>query len=131
MPGDGILLGGIGACLGPLGLAWALIAGAALSIAYRSCLQRKRRRPFTAGYTPLGPGMAGGALLVLALVASVRRWRTRPHPSSATYADNARIAWLPGHFDSRSRHARRDAVIDNHVFLAIAIALVTHAARPP
>ena len=69
MPGDGILLAGIGACLGPLGLAWALIAGTVLTAAHRSCLQRKRRRPLAAGYAPLAPGMAGGALLVLALVA--------------------------------------------------------------
>ena len=69
MPGDGVLLGGVGACLGPLGLAWALFAGAVLSTAHRMCLQRKRRRPWTSGYAPLGPGMAGGALIILALVA--------------------------------------------------------------
>lgn len=69
MPGDGILLAGVGACLGPLGLAWALVAGAALSAAHRVCLQRKRHRPWTSGYAPLGPGMAGGAVLILALLA--------------------------------------------------------------
>ena len=65
MPGDGILMGGIGAVLGPVGLAWSLLAAAPLAAAHRACLQRKRRRAFQRGYVPFGPGMAGGAALVL------------------------------------------------------------------
>ncbi|MDE0204232.1 MAG: hypothetical protein OXK73_17575 [Rhodospirillaceae bacterium] len=96
MPGDGILLGGIGACLGPLGLAWALIAGAALTTAYRACLQKKRRRPLTAGYAPLGPGMAAGALLVLALAAGGQAVAR----GDGGGADDVRLERLPDHLVS-------------------------------
>lgn len=67
MPGDGVLMGGIGAVLGPVGLAWCLLAAAPLGIAHRACLQRRRRRAFHSGYVPFGPGLAGGAALVLVL----------------------------------------------------------------
>ena len=64
LPGDAGLLGGLGWVLGPLGFAWALVIGAPLAILHRFCLQRRRGRRFMAGYTPLGPGLAAGALLV-------------------------------------------------------------------
>ena len=69
MPGDGVLLAGIGALLGPLGLAWSLIAGSALALAMRVCVQTRRGRPVRSGYLPLAPGMAGGTLIVLGLLA--------------------------------------------------------------
>ena len=69
MPGDGALLAGIGAVVGPLGLAWSMLAGSILALAMRVCVQTRRGRPVTSGYLPLAPGMAGGALIVLALVA--------------------------------------------------------------
>ncbi len=70
MPGDACLLGGIGAAAGPLGLAWSLAAGSACSLLYRACLQARRNRPFARGYVPLAPGMAAGAGLVIAAIAS-------------------------------------------------------------
>ena len=97
MPGDGLLLGGVGACLGPLGLVWAIFAGAALSAAHRMCLQRKRRRPWTAGYAPLGPGMAGGALIVLALVAGGQAVAHPGATCAATAEDDAALAHLAHH----------------------------------
>ncbi len=64
LPGDAGLLAGLGWVLGPLGLAWALAVGAPLAMLHRLCLQRRRRRRFRAGYTPLAPGLAAGALAV-------------------------------------------------------------------
>lgn len=69
MPGDGVLLAGIGALVGPLGLAWSLLAGSALALAMRVCVQTRRGRPVRSGYLPLAPGMAGGTLIVLGLLA--------------------------------------------------------------
>lgn len=96
MPGDGLLLGGVGACLGPLGLAWAIVTGALLAAAHRICLQRKRRRPWTAGYAPLGPGMAGGALIVLALAAGGQAVADAGATRTATSIASTHIAFLPG-----------------------------------
>ena len=96
MPGDGLLLGGVGACLGPLGLAWAIVTGALIAAAHRMCLQRKRRRPWTAGYTPLGPGMAAGALLVLALVAGGQAVAEGDGTHPAIVPDGVHITFLPG-----------------------------------
>ena len=70
MPGDACLLGGIGAATGPLGLAWSIAAGAACTMLYRLHLQARRNRPFARGYVPLGPGMAAGAAIVIAWIAS-------------------------------------------------------------
>lgn len=70
MPGDAWLLGGIGAVAGPLGLAWSIGAGTVCSLLYRALLQAKRGRPFRLGYVPLAPGMAAGAALVIAAMAS-------------------------------------------------------------
>ena len=70
MPGDALLLGGIGAVAGPLGLAWSLAAGSACSLLYRAHLQARRHRPFARGYVPLAPGMAAGSALVIAAIAS-------------------------------------------------------------
>ena len=70
MPGDGILLGAIGALVGPVGLAWSVLAGTPIALAHRGCLQRKRNRPFRSGYAPLAPGLAAGALAVLTMLAA-------------------------------------------------------------
>ena len=67
-PGDAMLLGGLGFVLGPLGLGWSLLAGAALSFFYRACVQRRRGRSFFRGYCPLGPGMVAGAMAVFVFV---------------------------------------------------------------
>ena len=67
-PGDAMMLGGLGFVLGPLGLGWALLAGASLSIVHRACLQRRRGRSFLKGYCPLGPGMVAGAMVVFLFV---------------------------------------------------------------
>ena len=63
-PGDAMLLGGVGFVLGPLGLGWALLAGAALALLHRAWFQRRRGRSFFRGYCPLGPGMVAGAMAV-------------------------------------------------------------------
>ena len=71
-PGDAMMLGGFGFVLGPLGLGWSLLIGAAFALVHRACLQRRRGRPFRRGYCPLGPGMAAGAMTVfLCLVSGV------------------------------------------------------------
>ena len=63
-PGDALMLGGFGAVLGPVGLAWSVLLGAGLALAHRVWLQRRRGRPVRKGYCPLGPGMAAGAMAV-------------------------------------------------------------------
>ena len=63
-PGDAMMLGTFGFLLGPLGLGWAMLFGAAFATAHRICLQRRRGRRIGAGYAPLGPGMAAGAAMV-------------------------------------------------------------------
>ena len=67
-PGDAMMLGGLGFVLGPLSLGWALLAGSALSLLHRACLQRRRGRSFFRGYCPLGPGMVAGAMAVFLFV---------------------------------------------------------------
>ena len=67
-PGDAMMLGGLGFVLGPLGLGWAMLAGAALSSLYRAWLQRRPGRSFLRGYCPLGPGMVAGAMAVFVFV---------------------------------------------------------------
>lgn len=69
MPGDGILLAAAGAVVGPLGLAWSLIAACPATLAYRFCLQAKRSRPLLRGYVPFAPGLAAGVGAVLVLLA--------------------------------------------------------------
>ncbi len=59
-PGDALLFAAMGGLLGPLGLAWALLAGCFCALAHRVCVQRRRGRPLSKGYLPLGPGMAVG-----------------------------------------------------------------------
>ena len=63
-PGDAWLLGAAGTILGVGALLWAMAAGSALALVHRACLQRKRGRPFAAGYLPAGPGLAAGAAAV-------------------------------------------------------------------
>ena len=87
-PGDAMMLGGFGFVLGPLGLGWSLLIGAAFALVHRACLQYRRGRPFRRGYCPLGPGMAAGAMTVfLCLVAGValaaeESAATRPDPAA-------------------------------------------------
>ena len=63
-PGDAWLLGAAGAVLGVRALFWAMATGSALALAHRACLQRKRGRPYAAGYLPAGPGLAAGTAAV-------------------------------------------------------------------
>ena len=65
-PGDALMLGGFGAVLGPVGLAWSVLLGAGFALAHRVWLQRRRGRPVRKGYCPLGPGMAAGAMVAFA-----------------------------------------------------------------
>lgn len=67
-PGDGMMLGGLGFVLGPLGLGWSILVGSGLALLYRVWLQRRRRRPILRGYCPLGPGMVAGAMAVFVFV---------------------------------------------------------------
>ena len=62
--GDALLLGAFGWVLGPVGLGWSLVIGAACAVAHRVCLQRKRGRSFLRGYCPLAPGFTVGAVAV-------------------------------------------------------------------
>ena len=86
-PGDAMLLGGLGFVLGPLGLGWALLAGALCSLLHRACLQRRRGRSFLKGYCPLGPGMAAGAMAVFVFV----------NVGGALAADGSEIPLPPEH----------------------------------
>ena len=63
-PGDVLLFAAMGCVLGPWGLAWALLAGCVCALAHRVCAQRRRGRPLSKGYLPLGPGMAVGTGVV-------------------------------------------------------------------
>ena len=65
MPGDALLFGAIGWVTGPLGLGWSLGVGALMAAIHRIVIQRRRRRPLFVGYTPLGPGIAAGAIIVI------------------------------------------------------------------
>ena len=67
-PGDAMMLGAFGFLLGPLGLAWSMLLGSGLSLAYRVFLQRRRGRPIRRGLVPLGPGMTAGAAVVFLCV---------------------------------------------------------------
>ena len=86
-PGDAMMLGGLGFVLGPLGLGWSLLAGAALSSIYRAWLQRRRGRSFFRGYCPLGPGMVAGAMAVFLFV----------NAGGALAAEGAEIPLPPQH----------------------------------
>ena len=63
-PGDAMMLGAFGFLLGPVGLAWTMLLGSALSLAYRVAVQRRRGRRIHKGLVPLGPGMTAGAATV-------------------------------------------------------------------
>ena len=85
MPGDGLLFAAIGVLLGPAGLAWTLIAGSVCAAAHRVCLQLRRGRRITAGYCPLGPGIAAAAIIVFAAQAADPPLRETPfRPVAAT-----------------------------------------------
>ena len=68
--GDLLLLAPIGCVLGPEGLVWGLAAGCGGALLHRSCVQRKRGRPFGKGLLPLAPGMMAGALAIFAVQAA-------------------------------------------------------------
>ena len=67
-PGDAMMLGAFGFLLGPIGLAWTMLLGSALSLAYRVWVQRQRGRHIRKGLVPLGPGMTAGAAVVFLCV---------------------------------------------------------------
>ena len=71
-PGDVLLFAALGWLLGPWGLLWALPVGSASALARHALVQRRRGRSWLQGHVPLGPGMALGAGLVLAVTALVR-----------------------------------------------------------
>ena len=85
MPGDAMLFGGLGFLLGPLGGAWALLAGSALALSHRGCVQRRRGRPLTRGYCPVAPGFALAAGVVFACQAA----------GGIARADGTGIVWEP------------------------------------
>ncbi|MCY4501439.1 MAG: hypothetical protein OXE57_07750 [Alphaproteobacteria bacterium] len=68
-PGDVLLFAALGWLLGPWGLLWALPVGSASALARHALVQRRRGRSWLQGHVPLGPGMAVGAALVLAVTA--------------------------------------------------------------
>ena len=68
LPGDAMMLAGVGFVLGPLGLGWSLLAGSVCALVHRVWLQRRRGRSFRRGYCPLGPGMVAGAMMVFLFV---------------------------------------------------------------
>ncbi len=68
-PGDVLLFAALGWLLGLWGLLWALSIGAICALARHACVQRRRGRSWLRGDMPLGPGMAVGAGLVLAVTA--------------------------------------------------------------
>ena len=65
-PGDVLLFSVLGWLLGPFGLLWALPAGAISALARHAWVQRRRGRSWLQGPVVLGPGMALGAVAVLA-----------------------------------------------------------------
>ncbi len=68
-PGDVLLFAALGWLLGPFGLLWAFPVGAASALGRHALVQRRRGRSWLRGHVPLGPGMAVGAGLVLAVTA--------------------------------------------------------------
>lgn len=71
-PGDVLLFAALGWLLGPWNLFWALPIGALAALVRHACIQRRRGRSWLQGYVPLGPGLAGGAVVVLAATALER-----------------------------------------------------------
>ena len=69
-PGDVLLFAALGWLLGPFGLLWALPVGSASALGRHALVQRRRGRSWLRGHVPLGPGMAVGAGLVLAVTAA-------------------------------------------------------------
>ncbi len=69
-PGDVLLFAALGWLLGPFGLLWALSVGSACALGRHAWVQRRRGRSWLRGHVPLGPGMAVGAGLVLAVTAA-------------------------------------------------------------
>ena len=96
-PGDAMMLGAFGFLLGPIGLAWTMLLGSALSLAYRVCLQRRRGRPIRKGLVPLGPGMAAGAAVVFLCVNSgvALAGAAAPHGAPAAAAAAVPAAVFP------------------------------------
>ena len=68
-PGDVLLFAALGWVLGPWGLLWTLPVGSASALGRHVLVQRRRGRSWLQGHVPLGPGMAVGAGLVLAVAA--------------------------------------------------------------
>ena len=64
--GDAMLMGGVGAVLGPLGLAVSWMVNVPAGLAYRWWLGRRRGRSCLRGYVPAGPAYCLAAGVVLA-----------------------------------------------------------------
>ena len=95
-PGDAMMLGAFGFLLGPLGLAWSMVLGSGLSLAYRVFLQRRRGRPIRRGLVPLGPGMtAGAAAVFLCINFGVALAADKAAPSMAGTAIPVTVSPLP------------------------------------
>ena len=95
-PGDAMMLGAFGFLLGPLGLAWSMVLGSGLSLAYRVFLQRRRGRPIRKGLVPLGPGMtAGAAAVFLCVNFGVALAADKAAPSMAGTAIPVTVSPLP------------------------------------
>ena len=95
-PGDAMMLGAFGFLLGPLGLAWSMLLGSGLSLAYRVFLQRRRGRPIRRGLVPLGPGMtAGAAAVFLCINFGVALAADKAAPSMAGTAIPVTVSPLP------------------------------------
>ena len=77
-PGDAMLLGAVGAIVGPRALAWSVALGCGLAVAHRVCIQTRRGRRVTEGYLPAGPGLALGAALVFGAVSAGMAAETDP-----------------------------------------------------
>ena len=68
-PGDVLLFSALGWLLGPFGLLWALPVGVITALGRHVLVQRRRGRSWLQGPVALGPGMAFGAVAVLAAAA--------------------------------------------------------------
>ena len=68
-PGDMLLFSALGWLLGPFGLLWAFPVGAISAVARHALVKRRRGRSWLQGPVALGPGMAFGAVAVLAAAA--------------------------------------------------------------
>lgn len=95
LAGDVWMLGGIGAVLGPAGLAWTLVLGSAAALAHRAW--RRRGRSLGTGYCAFAPGYAAAALAVFAAVNAgiAVAQEARPIPADRGVVIATELAPLP------------------------------------